>query len=51
MEQRSFGYVFTPEPVKEKVNIQAVRELHQQIIANKGEGPLHKDQYETAFFL
>ena len=50
-KQRSLGYVFTPESVKEKANIQAIRELHQQIIADKGVGPLRQDQYETAFFL
>ena len=31
----NYGFEFIPEPLQEQGNIQAVRELHQQIIENK----------------
>jgi ABC-2 type transport system permease protein len=49
MEERSFDHVFTPSPLKEQENIEQVRKLHQQIVADKEERL--QENYETAFFL
>lgn len=48
----SYGFEFIPEPLREQGNIQAVRELHQQIIENKELVQSDNSQYkEHAFFL
>ncbi|SFB07001.1 DUF6449 domain-containing protein [Bacillus sp. cl95] len=44
---------YIPKPLKEKVNIEAVRKLHKQIVADKKMNQVEEDIHplETAFFL
>ena len=50
MDERSFGHVFTPSPLKEQENIEQVRKLHEQIVTDKEER-LQEDYVKQPFFL
>lgn len=45
-----YEHLFVPEPLKEKGNIEAVRQFHEQIIANKHMKLNPNEYYDTAFF-
>jgi ABC-2 type transport system permease protein len=49
----TIGYMDVPEPIKGKENIEAIHNLHQQIVTNKGADlELAENEYpDTAFFL
>lgn len=52
-KQKNYGYNFTPAPLMEADNIQAVTKLHEQIVADKkiDQFVSSEDPVSTAFFL